>query len=81
MDTLGAISHQSCRTEAAWEANSVMERRTGGLVSEGGAGGLTLVVETIGVHETTGTLGSCNRNVITADKLFPAELHVNLRQM
>ena len=58
LHTLRAISHQSRWTEAAREADSVMKGRTERLVSEGGAGGLTLVVETLGVHETTGALGS-----------------------
>ena len=81
LDTLGAISHQTCRTEAAWEADSVVERRTDGLLSQGGAGGLALVVETIAVDETTGTVSSCSSNVIYADKLFTTKLYVNLRQM
>ena len=57
-DTFLSLSDQTRRTEAAWEADSVLKRRTGSLVSEGGAGGLTLMMETVGMHETTGTLGS-----------------------
>ena len=67
LDTLGAIPHQSRRAEAAWEADPVGERRTGGLVSQGGAGGLALVVETVAVHETTGALSSCSRNLINGN--------------
>ena len=58
-NALGTILHQAVRTEAAREADPLVEGRAGGLLPEGGAGLLTLVVVAVLVHLARGTQGGC----------------------